>query len=118
VLVDPRLEKEGVNAATLQEQLVFENKVIHLLSDARKFQAAVEAEIKKSTISEKKATLEKVLKELKNEEGAYPQQMLVAQISYLSYIVGGVDKTPGNEEKERYKVLSTMLSTLKSDSSF
>ena len=117
VLVDPRLEKEGVNAVILQEQLAFENKVIQLLSDARKFQADVEAEIKKSTISEKKATLENVLKELKNEEGAYPQQMLVAQISYLSYIVGGVDKTPGNEEKERYKELSTMLSRLKSDSS-
>ena len=113
VLVDPRLEKEGVNTVTIQEQLVFENKVISLLTEARKFQAKVESEIKTSKNADKKTELEKVLKELKNEEGAYPQQMLVAQISYLSYIVGGADKVPGNEEVERLKDLQQQFNSVK-----
>ena len=114
IMVDPRLEKEGITSTTFQEQLAFENKVISLLSEARKFQVKVEAELKKSTNSEKKASLEKVLKELKNEEGAYPQQMLVAQISYLSYIVGDTDKEIGKDAKERYIELVSKFDQLKS----
>jgi hypothetical protein len=71
--------------------------------------------LKKSTNSEKKASLEKVLKELKNEEGAYPQQMLVAQISYLSYIVGDTDKEIGKDAKERYIELVSKFDQLKSE---
>lgn len=82
------------------------------MTEARKFQSKLEAEIKKSK-GDRKESLESVLKAIKNDEGAYPQQMLVPQISYLSYIVGGADKIPGNEEVERLKDLEQQLQAVK-----
>lgn len=113
IVVDPRLAEEGIDEAIISEHLAFENKVLNLLTEARKFQSELEAEIKKSK-GDKKQSLETVLKLIKNEEGAYPQQMLVPQIAYLSYIVGGVDKIPGNEEVVRLKDLQQQLTALKS----
>lgn len=112
ILVDPRLEEEGIDNTIILDHLAFENKVIDLLTEARKFQSELEAQIKK-TKGDEKASLETVLKEIKNDEGAYPQQMLVAQISYLSYIVGGADKVPGNEEVERLKELQQQFNSVK-----
>ena len=115
VLMDPRLEQEGVSKATIAEQLVFQNKVMDLLSEANKFQVDVEAELKKTKDTDKKKNLEIVLKQLKNEEGAYPQPVLVGQISYLSYIVGDSDKEIGQDAKERYTDLVGQLQKLKSE---
>ena len=112
ILVDPRLQKEGIDKIIINEHLTFENKVLELLTEARKFQSQLEKEIKKST-GNKKASLEQTLKEIKNEEEAYPQQMLVDQILYLSNIVGGVDKVPGNEEVERFKDLRQQIQSVK-----
>ncbi|MBQ4915122.1 hypothetical protein J8L85_11780 [Maribacter sp. MMG018] len=113
ILIDPRLKDEGITTGTIKEQLSFQKKVIDLLSDARKTQADLEKTIKKTTNSDKKGQLQNILKALKNDEGAYPQQMLVAQISYLSNIVGRADKTPGNEELERFKELQGQLAEIK-----
>ena len=113
ILIDPRLKDEGITTGTIKEQLSFQKKVIDLLSDARKTQADLEKTIKKTTNSDKKSQLQNILKALKNDEGAYPQQMLAAQISYLSNIVGRADKTPGNEELERFKELQGQLAEIK-----
>lgn len=118
ILVDPRLEKEGITNSTFIEQLEFQNKVINLLSEAIKFQVTLEGELKKSTNSEKKALLDNVLKKLKNAEGAYPQQMLIAQISYLSYIIGDADKEIGKDAKERYFELVSEFNLLKNELAF
>ena len=112
ILVDPRLAEEGIDNTIILDHVTFENKVLDLLTEARKFQSELEAQIKK-TKGDEKASLETVLKEIKNDEGAYPQQMLVAQISYLSYIVGGADKVPGNEEVERLKELQQQFNSVK-----
>ncbi|SDS43675.1 Uncharacterized protein SAMN05192545_1397 [Maribacter dokdonensis] len=112
ILVDPRLADEGINEKIIAAHLAFENKVLDLLTEARKFQSKLEAEIKKSK-GDRKESLESVLKAIKNDEGAYPQQMLVPQIAYLSYIVGGADKIPGNEEVERLKDLEQQLQAVK-----
>ncbi|MDF4222274.1 hypothetical protein PXC01_11795 [Maribacter sp. M208] len=112
ILVDPRLADEGIDEKIIATHLAFENKVLDLLTDARKFQSKLEAEIKKSK-GDRKESLESVLKAIKNDEGAYPQQMLVPQIAYLSYIVGGADKIPGNEEVERLKDLEQQLQAVK-----
>ncbi|MDO6472860.1 hypothetical protein [Maribacter sp. 1_MG-2023] len=117
ILVDPRLAEEGIDETIIKEHLVFENKVLALLTEARKFQSQLEKEIKKTT-GDKKASLEKTLKEIKNDEGAYPQQMLVPQIAYLSYIVGGADKVPGNEEVERLKDLQRQFTAIKEQVAF
>jgi len=114
IKVDPRLAKEGIDETIIANHIAFENKVLNLLTEARKFQSDLETEIKKSR-GERKQSLETILKTIKNDEGAYPQQMLVPQIAYLSYIVGGSDKVPGNEEVERLKDLQQQLNMVKQE---
>ncbi len=114
VLIDPRLEIEGITMQMITDQLNFQNKVTDLLSEARKLQSDLENKLEKTKNKEEKKKLEMLLKELKNEEGAYPQEMLVDQISYLSYITSDADKEIGNDAKERYTELVSQLHKLKS----
>ncbi|HKL90830.1 MAG TPA: hypothetical protein VJ880_06590, partial [Allomuricauda sp.] len=122
VLMDPKLEGDGVSLADMEEQQELQFKVIDLLSDARKLQDKVEEKIKeleKNNSSE--ATLKPykdALKQLKNDEGAYPEVVMVSQISYLYYIVSGSDKEPGQEEKDSYQELLTQFNELKQGLSF
>ncbi len=117
VLIDPKLEEENVSLSDMKEQLALQQKVMDLLSDARKLQDDAEEKIKKlekdKTGETQLEELKKLLQQLKNEEGAYPQQMMVAQISYLNNILGGSDKKPGEEEKERYQELYSQFNELK-----
>lgn len=111
IQIDPRLAEEGIDDNIIAEHLAFQNKVLDLLTEARKFQKDLETEIKKSK-GDRKQSLETVLKTIKNDDGAYPQQMLVPQIAYLSYIVGDADKIIGKDMKERYTELVAALKKL------
>ena len=42
-----------------------------------------------------------LLKQLNNEKGAYPQQMLISQISYLLNMVSRADQLPGKDATDR-----------------
>lgn len=105
----------------IEEQLAFQNKVIALLSEARKLQVDLEQQLETSESSMTSGTanssegIKAILKKLKNEEGAYPQQMLVAQISYLLNMVSGADQLPGNEAEERYTELLAQFNQLKEE---
>jgi len=119
IVMDPRVEAEGLTKTDIEIQIEMLNKVSDLLSDARKLQDDLEKEAK--SLKDKKAKdklerLEKVnaiLSQLKNDDGAYPKQMLVSQISYLLNILDGADKLPGQEEKDRYHELYLQLSEVK-----
>jgi hypothetical protein len=117
ILMDPKLEGDGVTMADLQAQQALQLKVIDLLSDARMLQDKVEEKIKeleKAKASESQLQPYKdILKELKNDEGAYPEVVMVAQISYLYYILSSGDKAPGQEEKDRYQELLAQFNALK-----
>ncbi len=121
IVMDPRIEAQGVSASDIQEQVAMQNKVINLLSDARKLQAGLEKEAKKSTGKKGDTTtpqsiaLDTLLKKLKNDEGAYPQQMLVAQITYLYYMIGQADQLPGQDAKDRYEELTMAFNGIKQE---
>ena len=106
----------------MKAQQALQFKVIDLLSEARMLQDKVEDKIKeleKNKASE--ATLKQykdALKQLKNDEGAYPEVVMVAQISYLYYILSSADKQPGQEEKDSYQELLTQFNQLKQGLSF
>lgn len=121
VLIDPRLEQDGVSLEDILEQQDLQFKVIDLLSEARMFQDEVEQKIKeleKSKVGDAKLDhFKEILKQLKNEDGAYPQQMMVPQISYLYYILSSGDKEPGQEEKDRYQELLEQFNALKQKAS-
>lgn len=113
--MDPRVVKEGVTKADIVSQIAKQQKVMDLLSEARKFQAKLEKEAK-SLKGKKSARLDKinnVLKELKNDSVVYPQQMLVAQISFLSNMYNSADQIPGQDAENRFKELTIQLNQLK-----
>lgn len=121
IVMDPRVEDQGISAADIETQLAMQNKVIDLLSDARKLEADLEKEaksLKDNKANDKVSRLEKVnavLKQLKSDKGAYPKPMLVSQISYLLNVLGGADKLPGQEETERFKELILQFDKVKQD---
>jgi photosystem II stability/assembly factor-like uncharacterized protein len=118
VILDPRQKAEGITPEILQKQQEIQTKLIALLSDARRFQDRLETEVK--TLKDKKGRrakkrltqLNATLQEIKNDDGAYPQQMLVSQISYLYNMVNGVDQVIGKDVLDRYKELAERFKEL------
>ncbi|MEM8928650.1 MAG: hypothetical protein AAGC45_10635 [Bacteroidota bacterium] len=120
VLPDPRVKSDGMTDQLLEKQRDMQRKALALLTEARLFQDKLEKESK--DLEEKgdeapNGRLEKVtsvLKQLKNAEGAYPQQMLVAQISYIYNMVNGADQQIGKDVELRFTELEAQLKNLKS----
>lgn len=117
ILIDPRVEQEGLDATALDEQLKMQLQVMELLSEARRLQTEVEKKVKslreESGQEARVNQLESVLKQLKNDDGAYPQQMLVAQVSYLYYMISGADQVIGKDGVERYQELVSQFQQVK-----
>ncbi|MCG1036807.1 WD40/YVTN/BNR-like repeat-containing protein [Polaribacter sargassicola] len=105
--MDPRVEKNGLTKADIINQIELQKKVTVLLSDARKLQAKLE--------KEKSDKAKKVLKQLKNGDEIYPQQMFVAQVSYLLNMISNADQKPGQEAENRYKELVEQLQKLQQE---
>ncbi|MEM9361318.1 MAG: hypothetical protein AAGA43_01735 [Bacteroidota bacterium] len=119
VVMDPRVAEEGMTMELLTKQHGMQQKALDLLSEARQFQDTLEKEAKKLEAESGKAndnrleTINNALSQLKNEEGAYPQQMLVAQISYINYMVNSADQAIGEDVINRYNELKTDLMKIK-----
>ncbi|TJY33367.1 hypothetical protein [Pontimicrobium aquaticum] len=121
ILMDPRVKAEGITVANIEEQIAMQNKVIDLLSNARKLETSLEKEAK--SLKKKKAKakaerleqIEKTLKQLQNAKGAYPQQMMLSQMSYLLNMISRADQLPGEEAKNRYEELVMQFNKLKQE---
>ncbi|MEM7484927.1 MAG: hypothetical protein AAF348_06930 [Bacteroidota bacterium] len=117
ILMDPRVKTEGMTQQLFEKQHDMQQKVVALLSEARLLQDSLENEAKKlkdkEENTERLEQVKAVLKQLKNEEGAYPQQMLVAQISYIYNMVNGADQVIGKDVMNRYNELKTDLLKIK-----
>lgn len=118
ILLDPRVKDEGITEVDIKKQTAMQQQVMDLLSKAAKLQSTLEKEVKslkgKENQTEKLAVTNALLKELKNDKGAYPRQMLVAQISYLYYMVTGTDQKLGQDVAERYQELVGEFGKIKS----
>lgn len=120
ILPDPRVEAEGMTKALFEKQHGMQQSILTLLSDARQLQNDLEKEVKAldskdtdNTTSERLKNIKTVLKQLKNDEEAYPQQMLVSQIAYIYNMVNGADQVIGKDVKERYEELMADFTTIK-----
>ncbi len=117
IVLDPRVKAEGLSEAEIEKQLAMQNQVMHLLSKARKLQTELEKESKSLKDEVKQASqlehTNSLLKQLKNDEGAYPKQMLVAQIAYLYNMVKGADQRLGQDAAERYQELEAQFEKIK-----
>ena len=119
VVMDPRVKADGMTKDLFEKQYDMQQKILDLLSDARQFQDKLEKECKsletkKGEANKKRLeTLQGAIKQLKNDKGAYPQQMLVAQIAYINYMVNSSDQVVGKDVLDRYDELKSELMEIK-----
>jgi len=116
VMIDPRVTDEGLTTVDFQNQFEMQLQVRDLLSEARKLVANLDAELKEKNIRKSRTKkVESLLKQLNNDDGAYPQQMLVAQIQYLYFMLNGADQKLGQDALARLTELKSQFEVLKND---
>ena len=113
VRIDPRLPKDGVSQADLQQQYDFNMKLRATMDEARALTAAVTSALQGAT-GERQKTLAAVRKALVTDTGyAYPQPMLNDQLSAVWRVSNAADARVNNEAIRRYNDLVVELAALK-----
>lgn len=117
IVMDPRVRDEGLTEADINEQWAMQLRVRDLHAEAREFQEVLDKEAQslqgKTEQQKRLEFVNSLLKKIKNDDGAYPQEMLLSQIAYLYYMVNGADQLVGKDAKDRYTALVTELENLK-----
>ena len=113
VRMDPRLPKDNITQADLQQQYDFNMKLRATMDEARAFTSAVTAALQGAT-GERQKALSEVRKALVTETGyAYPQPMLNDQLSAVWRVSNAADARVNNEAIRRYNDLVAELAALK-----
>ena len=115
IKMDPRLKDVGTTKATIVTQIKMQQKIMGLLTEARKFedQLKKEAAKLKGRKSKRLETINNTLQILNNSSEVYPQQMLLSQISYLLNMISTADQLPGEEAEKRFNELTIQFNNLK-----
>jgi len=122
VLVDPRVEADGVTQADLEEQLAFNLRLTELTSHANlavpRIDSTLEAlenllEEDNSQAAEFKEGLDRIRAALVTDNSdSYPPPMLLNQLSYLRSMVSSADQRPGSDAYDRFEELRTEVESL------
>lgn len=126
---DPRVLKDGVTQADLDEQLAFLIKVRDALTDARRLAQRVDEAMKKAGVptpgpatpgvramDEKFAQpLQKMWAQLNDLPGIYPQPMLINQLQNVQRMVGQADQKVGKDAIDRFNDLQKELQALQAE---
>lgn len=126
--VDPRVTRDGVTQAELEEQIAFQLEVRDALSDARRLQQQLEEAMKKggvpaiagampgTTPAEMTLAhpLQRLWVRLVDQSGIYPQPMLISQLNNVNRMVGQADQKIGKDAVDRFNDLLKELQALQS----
>ncbi len=126
---DPRVLKDGVTQAELDEQFQFLIKVRDALTEARRLGQKIDDAMKKAGVSPPTAAtpgvkamdekfahpLQKVWAQLNNLPGIYPQPMLLDQLQNVQRMVGQADQKVGKDAVDRFNDLMKELQTLQAE---
>lgn len=126
---DPRVMRDGVTQADLEEQVSFQLKVRDAISDARRLQQQVEQAMQKAGIKPPQPApagvrpmdlkfehpLQKLWATLVDMPGPYPQPMLINQLNTVSRMVGQADQKIGKDAVDRYNDLMKDLSAVQNE---
>ena len=123
LVMDPRVVDAGVSEADVNQQLDFQRAVRDKLSEAYRFEQALEEQVEalnskprlSSSEESRLKTLEGVLSQVQTEEGIYMQPMLADQWRYLYSMMNQADQVPGRDARQRFTALETELQRLKSE---
>jgi hypothetical protein len=126
---DPRVLKDGLTQADLDEQFAFLIKVRDTMTEARRLAQRVDEAMKKAGIStpgpatpgvkmsdEKYAhPLQRLWARFNDLPGIYPQPMLLAQLQNVQRMVGQADQKVGKDAIDRLNDLTKELESLKAE---
>ncbi len=114
VKLDPRLVKDGVTLADLQEQLTLNLQIRETVNEARQLASQVDEKLRGAS-GEMASRLQALRAKLVTAPGPYPQPMLLDQLQSLSRMVNGADRKVGRSALEYYQVLKKQLATLQQE---
>ncbi len=115
LLMDPRVEADGVTLDDLRAQFDFNLRVAELFQAANTLAERVARAIESGDFSGRQLDeLEDIQALLVDAGGSYPQPMLLNQIQYLQGMTGRADQRPGNFAYSRFDELTAQLSELES----
>ena len=117
--VDPRVPRDGVTQADLEEQVAFQLKVRDAISDARRLQQQVDEAMKKAGVGAVTGAvpgttpmtttfahpLQGLWARLGDQSGIYPQPMLISQLNNISRMVSQADQKIGKDAIARFNDL-------------
>ena len=106
VIEDPRIAKDGVTTADLQEQYDHNVKVQKLVDDMNKDVARLKKAIADKTLdADKAAKLQALSTHVLTPTIRYSQPELQTQVTYLSSMTARTDQKIGRDAIARYQVL-------------
>jgi hypothetical protein len=126
---DPRVLKDGVTQADLEEQFAFLIRVRDAMNEARRLSQQVEQAMKKAGVAQPSPAtpgvrameekfahpLQKVWAQLNDLPGIYPQPMLINQLQNVQRMVGQADQKVGKDAVDRLNDLLKELENVKGD---
>jgi hypothetical protein len=115
VALDPRLAKDGVTLLDLREQFNLLVAVRESSNEARKVVQTLDAALRETKDEAAKQKLQTLRAKLVTAAGAYPQPMLIDQLSSLSRMAGAADRKVGRSAFDYHRVLKKQLAELKAE---
>lgn len=122
VMIDPRVESDGVTQEDLEEQLAFNLRLWELTSQAHGVVTNIDSTLKmlenplendNSSAKEIKKGLDVIRSELETDNSdSYPPPMLLNQLNYLRNMVSSADQRPGNDAYLRFEDLKDEVESL------
>jgi photosystem II stability/assembly factor-like uncharacterized protein len=116
LVADPRVVRDGITTAMLQEQLDFNLKTRDLVSDANRAVEelrALRARGAADSAATTSAALTALERELLTPPVRYSRPGLQAHVAYLYDMTLGADQRVGRDARERYAELRTQLDALR-----
>src|SRR5262249_32315507 len=111
VRLDPRLEKDGVTVADVQEQLRLLLKIREMAAEARRTARQIDEAIRRlgsqNDATDRVAKLKSVRARLVAAPGPYPQPMLIDQLNSLSQMAGAPHRRVGRSALGYSEVLES-----------
>ncbi len=113
LMMDPRVEADGVTLAHLREQYELILAVSETMAEAREAAGRIQEGVRRSSGDAKKEFEGLQARMVDDPVGSYPKPMLLGQLGYLSSMINRADQKPGRDAYLRHESLQAELAAIK-----